>query len=143
MKESKKRGHPFEPFVSSKQISHQLCFLIRELRLFFYGQVIGFIFSLAVQQDGEDQRLRQKVFPDLHIKGAQLSHVMRGPLLVNLKQLMSLEVMLSSFDVDLVPHFHEFYHLWHQVRWYTSLYRNIPCMQVHVPSLNPLNTQSS
>ena len=59
------------------------------------------------------------------------------------KHRMTLVVLLGSPDIDPVSELHEMSRLINHVSGDTSLYSNIPCMQVHVASLDSFDTHRS
>jgi len=56
---------------------------------------------------------------------------------------MALEVSLSCFDIDLVPHLHELNSIIDHVLGHSSLDCNIPSVQVHVASLDAFDAEGT
>jgi hypothetical protein len=59
------------------------------------------------------------------------------------KHLVTDKVHLSSFLVDSIPYFHEIDTIVYQGSRYSCSNSNVSSMQIHVSSLNSLNTESS
>ena len=136
---------PLVSFVTAEQIGRELIFFRRKLRIFFDRQMVMLsVLSLEIEQDCQDQRLWQEIFFDFNIERTKVLLERLTRLATRFRiHLMALEIHLSGLLVDPIPYFHEMDRIIYERSGYTSSYCHVSCVQVHVATLDALNTQSS